>query len=294
LIVAPDDGTADVLDAIRSARRRVLVEMYMLTAREAVAALLTAHDAGCDVRVLLEPAPYGDVTANQSAFLALSLGRIDVRWIARPTGLVHAKLIVIDDASVHVITFNLTPAGLGSNREYAIIDSDRADVRWAQTIWNADAIGADPGPAPGDTRLLVSPIDARRRLTTVIDGARLSIAIEIEEISDVEVVDHLVAARRRGVRVTVVAPGPGQSPATTAALATLSAANVGVRRVTTPTIHAKTMVIDRRQVYVGSVNFTRASLDDNREFGVLVVDEAMAARIGDTIAADAARSADPR
>jgi phosphatidylserine/phosphatidylglycerophosphate/cardiolipin synthase-like enzyme len=48
------------------------------------------------------------------------------------------------------------------------------------------------------------------------------------------------------------------------------------------------MVVDSRQIYVGSVNFTRASLDDNREFGLLLVDPKAAARLGATIAADAA------
>jgi phosphatidylserine/phosphatidylglycerophosphate/cardiolipin synthase-like enzyme len=286
LIVAPDDGTASVLKAIRAARRRVLVEMYMLTANEAVAALLAAHRAGCQVRVLLEPEPFGDATANRPAFLALSADGIDVRWVARPAGLVHAKLIAIDGVTIYVTTFNLTAAGLENNREYAIVDSDPDDVRWAEAIWNADAIGAEPGPAP-DTRLLASPIDSRRRLTAAIDGARWSIAIEIEEISDLNLIDHLTAARSRGVSVLVVAPGAHQSPATAAALATLSKASVVVRERAVPTIHAKTMVVDRRQVYVGSVNFTRASLDDNREFGLLLADVAMATRIGGTIAADA-------
>jgi phosphatidylserine/phosphatidylglycerophosphate/cardiolipin synthase-like enzyme len=36
------------------------------------------------------------------------------------------------------------------------------------------------------------------------------------------------------------------------------------------------------------VNFTRASLDDNREFGVLLADPAIVARVEATIAADAA------
>jgi cardiolipin synthase len=288
LIVAPDDRTASILNAIRSARRRILVEMYMLTDPDALAALLAAHHAGSEVRVLLEPTPYGDAEANQPAFSLLTAAGVDVRWAARPAGLLHAKLLVIDDARAFVMTLNLTTAGLGSNREFAITDSDPVDVGWAQAIWNADATGGDPGSAPGATKLLVSPIDARSRLTAAIDGARSSLAIEIEEISDGDLVSRLIAAHERGVSTTVVTPAAGQSAATAAAVTRMAARGLAVRLLARPTLHAKAMVVDHRQAYVGSVNFTRASLDDNREFGVLLADPAIVARVEATIAADAA------
>ncbi len=293
LIVAPDDGTSAILTAIRSARRRVLVQMYMLTAPDALAALVTAHDAGADVRVLLEPATYGTADANQPAFLALAAAGIDVRWIGRPKGLVHTKLVLVDDSVAYIMTLNLTASGLGSNREYIIVDSDPANLRRLQVIWNADAIGGDPGPVPSSTRLLTSPIDARSRLTSAIDGARTTIGLEIEEISDADLVSRLIAARERGVAVTVVAPAGNTSAATAAALGRMATAGITVRTVAAPAIHAKAMVVDGRRVYVGSVNFTRASLDDNREIGVLLDAPAMAARISATIAADAARGLAP-
>ena len=216
-----------------------------------------------------------------------------MRWFSIPGGLVHAKLILIDDATAYILTLNLTGAGLGGNREYAIVDLDPGDVTWAGTIWNADAVGANPGPAPPGTRIVVSPIDARSRLGAVIDGARISIAIEMEELSDQDLIRRLLAARGRAVAVAVVAPAGNQSPGTAAALLRLATGGVTVRVLDAPPVHAKAMVIDNRWVYVGSVNFTRASLDDNREIGILFNDPVKAARIAATITTDAARGQSP-
>ena len=288
LMVVPDDKADSILDAIRGARRRVLVEMYMLTAPDAVSALLAARAAGAEVRVLLEPAPYGDPGANQPAFAALAAAGIDVRWTARSVGLVHAKLIALDDTAAFIMTLNLTGAGLGSNREYVAIDRDSGDVGWAERVWNADAIGGDSGPPPAGARLLVSPVDARSRLGASIDAATASIQIEIEELSDTDLVDRLIAARTSGIEVSIVAPAANRSPATTAALGRLAAAGATVRVLARPVVHAKAMVVDGLRAYVGSMNFTRASLDDNREFGLLLDDPASVARIGATIATDSA------
>jgi phosphatidylserine/phosphatidylglycerophosphate/cardiolipin synthase-like enzyme len=202
--------------------------------------------------------------------------------------LVHAKLIALDDTAAFIMTLNLTGAGLGSNREYVAIDRDSGDVGWAERVWNADAIGGDSGPPPAGARLLVSPVDARSRLGASIDAATASIQIEIEELSDTDLVDRLIAARTSGIEVSIVAPAANRSPATTAALGRLAAAGATVRVLARPVVHAKAMVVDGLRAYVGSMNFTRASLDDNREFGLLLDDPASVARIGATIATDSA------
>jgi phosphatidylserine/phosphatidylglycerophosphate/cardiolipin synthase-like enzyme len=252
--------------------------------------LLAAHGAGADVRVLLEPAPYGDPTANHAAYATLAAAGIDVRWTSRGSGLVHTKLIVLDDATAYVMTLNLTGAGLAGNREYAVADREPADVGWAAKLWSADAIGADSPPAlasAGSTQLLVSPLNARSFLGALIDAARSTISLEIEEISDGDLVTRLIAAQLRGVPTEIVAPASNRSTATTAALGRLATAGVIVHLLATPVVHAKAMVTDARRLYVGSMNFTRASLDDNREVGLVLGDPAAVTRVADVIAADA-------
>jgi phosphatidylserine/phosphatidylglycerophosphate/cardiolipin synthase-like enzyme len=291
LIVGPDDGVEVMLEAVRGAERRVRVAMYLLTAPEAIGALVEARAAGRAVEVLLERAPYGTEDANEEAFAALAAAGVDVRWVAAPRGLLHAKLLLVDDAVAYVLTLNLTAAGLGANREYAIVDGAPADARRARAFWLDAALGGqdEAGAGADGSRLVTSPADARARLGAAIDGARVSIAVEMEELSDGDLAARLLAARARGVAVTVVAPAADRSAATSAVLHDLASAGIAVRALSSPAVHAKAMVVDGRQVYVGSVNFTRASLDDNREIGFLADDTTIAARLGAIITADATR-----
>ena len=301
LLVLPDDGGRGLLDAMTGARRRVWMEMYLLTDDGALGALQAARSAGADVRVLLEPAPYGDETANQGAFATLARAGVDVRWFAVPGGLVHAKVILVDDA-VWISTANLTNAGLNRNRELMAVDTDTADVRRVESSWQTDAVGwsapATPGTPPGNEdsgsqarqpRVIASPEDARARLTAAVAGAVSAIDLEVEEISDADFTGNLIAARARGVEVSVVVPAGGdRSAATSAAAVRLATAGVDVHATGGPTLHAKGMTVDGQVAYLGSVNFTRASLDDNREVGLLFEDRTLVARIHDTIHHDRA------
>lgn len=287
LVVLPDDGGQDLLGALAGARARAWVEMYLLTDGDAIDALVAAQRAGSDVRVLLEPDPYGGGD-NQPAYRALQQAGVDVRWFAVADGLVHIKLLLIDDTA-WILTPNLTGAGLTRNREYAVVDRVTADVERAAAVFTADAAGRPLVDAPG-SRVLVSPIDARLRLTAAIDAARTSLLLEIEELSDSDVIGHLAEARGRGVTISVLVPASDRSAATDAAVAALRSDGIAVRALPSPTLHAKAMVVDAKTAYVGSVNFTRASLDDNRELGVLLDDAPVVSRVAATIAADWGRA----
>ena len=285
LLVLPDDGGQTIVTALAGARRRAWVEMYLLTDGDALDALVAARRAGADVRVLLEPDPYGSSPDNQSAYLALQQAGIDVRWFAVPDGLVHIKLLLLDDAA-WVLTPNLTHAGLTGNREYAVVDRAAADVARAETIFQDDAAGRPLEDDGGATRVVVSPLDARPRLTAAIDAARMSLRLEIEELSDPDLVARLSAGQARGVTISVLVPDTDRSASTDAAAAALRSAGVPVRALPSPTLHAKAMVVDDRVAYVGSINFTSASLDDNRELGLLLTDAPLVSRVGATLDSD--------
>jgi phosphatidylserine/phosphatidylglycerophosphate/cardiolipin synthase-like enzyme len=55
-------------------------------------------------------------------------------------------------------------------------------------------------------------------------------------------------------------------------------------------VHAKAIVADGARLYVGSINLSAASLDSNRELGVILDDAAAAARVAATIALDWSRA----
>jgi len=263
------------------------MEMYLLTDTRALAALAARARAGCDVRVVLEPAPYQNEDGNQAAFAELTAAGASVRWSTPRFSYTHAKALVVDHARLAVLTLNLTAAGLGSNREYAVIDDDPTDVAAADALFAADETG--DAAVPGG-RLVTSPDTSRAALTGLIDGARATLAIETEELTDPGIVGALTAARARGVAVTLVWPGPAD---TGSAFATLAAAGATVRAVSAPAIHAKAVVADGHTLYVGSANFTPTSLDRNREIGIRLEDSSIGGHIAATVVDDAARGIAP-
>ena len=59
VFVEPDAGNRLVVDAIRGARKSVWLEIYLLSDHNVIRALEEAANRGIDVRVMLEPHPFG-------------------------------------------------------------------------------------------------------------------------------------------------------------------------------------------------------------------------------------------
>lgn len=121
-------------------------------------------------------------------------------------------------------------------------------------------------------------------------------AIEDEEMDDPAVTDALAAAARRGVHVTITMTA---DPEWDQAFAELSQADVRIRlypnNSTALYIHAKAIVADvgrpDQRTLVGSQNFSVASLDYNRELGILTSNPAIVTAIAAVLASDYAHAA---
>jgi cardiolipin synthase len=290
IFTEPEAGRQTVLALIESAHASLWMEMYLLTDEGAITALTERAAAGADVRVILEPSPYGDGDGNQTAYARLSAAGVDVRWATARFTYTHAKMFTLDHARLAILTLNLTRDGLSGNREYGAIDDDPTDVAAAEAIFAADQVGAVAAIAtPG--RVVSSPESTRPALLELIDGAQTTLALETEELADSQIVAALLGARGRGVAVTVVWPGPAAGAG--APFTTLAAAGAEVRASAAPPIHGKVLVADARTVYLGSANLTATSLDDNRELGLRLAQPDTAGTIGAVVASDAAGGTAP-
>lgn len=63
---------ANLANTIQNAKKRVWVEMYILTEKNIIAALVSAKTKGTDVKVILEPGVFGSTKINSYAFDTLS------------------------------------------------------------------------------------------------------------------------------------------------------------------------------------------------------------------------------
>ena len=275
LFIEPDDGVRPITDAIRAAQHSIWVEIYILTDTTVLSTLEDAANRGVDVRVMLEPHPVGSSPVSvQSTLEKLKVAGIKVSQSNPAFQLTHAKFMLLDNTTLFLLTANLSKAALGgskngTNREYLLEDNEATDVQEATTIFTADWNRATP--ALSDPNLIVSPINSRIKLLALIDSAQSSLQIENEEMQDTQLENALTQAARRGVSIQVVLPAPSGSPDSNAAgVVLLRQAGISVREDSKLYIHAKMMIIDGLRAYVGSENISTASLDQNRELGLIV------------------------
>jgi phosphatidylserine/phosphatidylglycerophosphate/cardiolipin synthase-like enzyme len=289
LIVEPDDGETPFRQAIASATSSVWVEMYLLTDTNIINALEEAANRGVDVRVLLEMHPLGgDPTGPQRTFDTLAAAGVHMKASNTLYRFTHEKAIIVDGATVYVMTCNLTKSALGgtssaTNREYAIVDTNADEVREAQTIFQADWDRTQPRLT--DPNLLVSPMNSRPKLEQLLQSAKSSLIVEEEEMYDADMEDQLIAAAKRGVAVQVVLPAP-TDPSAASDVPRLTQAGIHVRYSQTLYMHAKMIVADGARAFVGSENFSGTSLDGNRELGIIVADPVALAQLKGTFASD--------
>jgi phosphatidylserine/phosphatidylglycerophosphate/cardiolipin synthase-like enzyme len=171
-----------------------------------------------------------------------------------------------------------------SNREYLAVDHEPVDIRDADAIFLADYMGT-PYPTYAGP-LLVSPLNAQARLLDLITHAQHTLDVEDEELSDSNIVNALAGAAGRGVTVRVLIASGSLTTSQMTAVTNLMNAGVAVRSLNNPDIHAKAIVADGALAYVGSINLTTASIEHNRELGIITDDAASVTTVATTIAAD--------
>ena len=283
IIVEPSDDASALVSAISSATTSVHMTMYLLDNVAVMRALEAQRSAGLDVRVVLNESFPGGTGSNANAYDELASFGIAVEWAPPSFALTHEKCVILDGREAWIMTMNLDESSALDNREYLAVDADPADVSEAETIFEADFAHV---PAKVSGRLVVSPVNARPKLVALLAAARRSVELEGEELSDGEVVSALRAAAGEGVAVRVVLSNDAPSAEQEQAVSLLTAASVAVVRVSRPYIHAKAIVVDGSVAYVGSENFSAASLDDNRELGLLFDAKGEVQKVDTTILAD--------
>lgn len=287
VIVEPDDGMAVIDDLLGSARRSLDLEIYELDDPSAELALAADAARGVRVRVILDRRL--EQVRNLAAYEFLHSRGVEVAWSSPRFFATHEKAFVIDRTTAVVMSLNLTSRYYATSRDVAVVDRDPADVAAIESVFDADLHGGGSSTPAADD-LVWSPGQSSADLLALIARARVSVALESEELSSPAVVRALVAAAGRGVRVSVAMTySPDWRPAF-AALRRVGA-QVHVMYGERPLyLHAKLMAIDagtpRGIAFVGSENLTDASLLHDRELGLVLLDRADVSRIATVIATD--------
>jgi cardiolipin synthase A/B len=287
LITEPSAGVAPVITDINNAKSSVDLVMYELEDSQVEQALSNAESRGVQVRVLLNGGYYGKpdkVNHNQAAYDYLQAHHVAVRWTPSYFALTHQKTLAVDGKTALIMTFNLTPQYYATGRDFGITDTDGKDVSAIETTFGADWQD-NKLTAPSGDDLLWSP-GSEQATIQLINSAKTSLNIYNEEMADTKVVSALGAAAMRGVNVKVVMTDQSSWHSN---FAKLKSDGVHIRTYSASAplyIHAKMIIADGKQAFIGSENFSSTSLTRNRELGLVFTDKTLVDQLNATFSGD--------
>lgn len=293
LVVEPDQGLTSIYNLINSAKSTIDMTMYELVDTTAQTDLCNAAARGVTVRVILDV--NDEKSNNTNAYNQLKSCGVDVVWAWTKYEATHQKTITIDaatsNAQTAIMTLNLTSRYYSTTRDFAVIENDANDIAAIEATFAKDFAHATVTPADGDD-LVWSPTNSQSSLLGIINNAKTSLLVENEEMSDSAVVDALENAAENGVSVTVVMTNDDNDYADE--FDDLTAAGVNISTYpdnsTSLYIHAKAIVADygtsSQVAFVGSENFSSASLTKNRELGLTTTNSGIISQLESTMSSD--------
>jgi len=288
LIIEPEMGRAPLLGSILAAKSSVELAIYGFTDEEFVTALIQAQHQHKSVRVLLQHYPYQTTHENEVTIARLQAASVPLAYPGDNFTLLHQKTLIRDQQTATVMTFNLTHSAFKNERNFALQLDDPEDVAEIQHVFISDWAHQPVQVHAAD--LIWSPDNSREKLLTLIHGARHSINIYAEGLNDYAIVGALAQAARHGVEVNILmshyADQQGRQKAGGKKFVYLAKNNVTVRYSKHLVIHAKVMIIDDNTAVIGSINFTKQSLDSNRELSVITHDPNIIHSLDNTFSAD--------
>jgi len=294
LIVLTDDSPRPIVKAIEEAKHSLRIKMFVFDDPPLLSAVIAARRRGVKVKVMLNPARRSGARENDRARRVLERKHIAVRDANPAFDLTHEKSMVVDDASAFVMSLNWSISNLTETRDYAVVTSAPHDVSEMieafEADWHRQVFSARRG-----SHLVWCPGPGRDRICQFIDEARQSLVIQNERFQDTVVIERLVRAARRGVKVRVMTRAPHTLKREkliegVGGLRILDDVGVKVRRLKHMRLHGKVLLADGVSAIVGSMNLATGSLDSRRELAIELRDDDVTARLEKVVRRDWAHS----
>jgi cardiolipin synthase A/B len=290
LLVMPNDGEAAVVELIDRAREQLLIKQFKLQSQGVEQALRRAHERGVQVRVMLNPHTSGGDRWNDEAYALLERWGIAVAWTSDCFPVTHEKSMVIDGHAALVATFNFADKYFTQTRDYGVVSHDPEVIEQVSAGFEADW-QRQPFVPRLDVGLVWSNSYSRGQMARIIDGASQTLWIQHPKFVDAVILERIVAARERGVKVRVLCGGKhGISDwdiyDTFSSLRLMERFGVKIRRQKQLKLHAKLILVDGTSALTGSMNIDRSAFDVRRELGIEVDAPDVVARLRDTFEAD--------
>jgi cardiolipin synthase len=283
ILVLPDDSAQPIVDAITGAAKSIRITMFIFSDPALLQAVIAAHRRGVDVRVMLNPERRDGKKENDESRKLLSDAGVQVIDSNPAFDLTHEKSMVIDEITAFVQSLNWETENLTTTRDYAIVTSHKHEVEEIMQCFDADWNRSTFDT--GDRSHLIWCIgNGRQRLGQLIDEAKHSLWLQNERYQDPTIIEHLVRAHSRGVKIHIMARPPHKLKREkliegVSGLRCLQDIGVKIHKLKHIKLHAKLLFADEARAIIGSINLAPGSFDSRRELAIEVDDKHIADRI---------------
>ena len=272
LLIQPEDGVAPLVAAIKKAKKSVHIVIFRFDRAELEAALKDAAERGVSVSALIAYANHGGEKSLRKLEMRLLEAGVRVSRTDDDLARYHDKLLIIDRRILYVLSFNFTHLDIDHSRGFGIVTRKAKLIQEALRLIKAD--NDRTRYVAGLNAFVVSPVNARKQLLALITRAKKELLIYDPKIADTEMLHALNAQAKQGVDVRVIGSIGRHN------------AHLTVRPLSGFRLHTRTIVRDRREVFVGSQSLRKAELDSRREVGVIVRDSKVVSGVVNTFEAD--------
>ncbi len=197
--------------------------------------------------------------------------------------LTHEKSMVADDAVAFVKSLNWATENLTETRDYAVVTDHKHEVGEIVECFEADweRKQFDPGT---ERALIWCPINGRDRIAEFIDNAKHTLFVQNERYQDAVILERLVRAAERGVKVHVMARPPHSLKKEklvegVGGLRILDDVGIKIHKLKGLKLHGKMLLADGVAAIVGSINLAPGSFDSRRELAIEVRDDDVVERL---------------
>ena len=294
LIVLPDDTAQPILDAVSTARKSLQIRMFLFTDSRLTDAVIATRRRGVKVRVMLNPARRGGESENDATKEKLAAAGIEVKDSNPAFDLTHQKSMVVDGTTGFVESFNWETRNLTVTRDYAVVTANKTEVAEMEAGFESDWARTTFSPG-GHSQLIWCPNNGRERIADFIDSAKHSLWLQNERYQDTVIIERLVRAAMRGVRLHILARPPhtlkkDKLVEGVGGLRIVHDVGAKVHALKGLKLHAKMILADEKRAIVGSINLSPGSFDGRRELAIETDSHHVVKRLNEAAQTDWANS----
>jgi phosphatidylserine/phosphatidylglycerophosphate/cardiolipin synthase-like enzyme len=283
IIILPDDTAQEIIEAIDKAKESLLIKMFLFSDPSLIGAVIAAKKRGVKVRVMLNPARKSGEEENEDTRRILEEAGIEVRDSSPEFTITHEKSMVIDEKIAFIKSLNWETKNFTETRDYAIITHHPFEVKEVVLCFEADweRKSFDPGE---NLNLIWCSNNGRKKIAKFIDEAKHTLFVQNERFQDLVIIERLVHAASRGVKVHVMARPPHTLKMEklvegVGGLRIMDDVGIKIHKLKHLRLHGKMLLADGCRAIVGSINLTPGSFDHRRELAIEVHDPEVVERL---------------